>query len=51
VEQQYFPQQLDLSVNAPKTKSQIRLSYKQFDLLDRLNLGYTIPEGFKLITP
>lgn len=51
VEQQYFPQQLDLSVNAPKTKSQIRLSYKQFDLLDRLNLGYTIPEGFKPITP
>lgn len=51
VQQQYFPEQLDLSVNAPKAKTQIRLSYKQFDLPDRLSFVYTIPEGFKRITP
>ena len=48
---QYFPQQMTLSVNTPKSKTQISLNFKQFDLLQRLNFGYAIPEGFKSITP
>ncbi len=48
---QYFPDRLNLSVDAPKTQTQISLSFKQFDLLDRLNFGYAIPDGFKSIAP
>mgnify|MGYP003333076026 FL=1 len=51
VAQQYFPEQLNLSVNTPKSATQIKLSFKQFDLLERLNFGYSIPDGFKQIVP
>lgn len=51
VGQRHFPKQLSISVNTPKSKTQIRLNYKQFDLLDRLNFGFVIPKGFKPVTP
>jgi len=49
--QQYFPERLNLLVSTPKARTQIKLSFKQFDLLDRMNFGYEIPEGFKKMSP
>lgn len=49
--QQLFPEQLNLLVNTPKSRTQIKLSYKQLDLLDRINFSYEIPRGFKKIMP
>lgn len=51
VAEQYFPEQLNLSVTAPRTKTDIKLTFRKFDLLDRLNFGFAVPQGFKQITP
>lgn len=49
--EQYFPEQLNLLVSTPKARTEIKLSFKQFDLLDRMNFRYEIPQGFKKMSP
>jgi hypothetical protein len=38
-------------VFTPKARTEIKLSFKQFDLLDRMNFRYEIPQGFKKMSP
>ncbi len=51
IAEQHFPKQLSLFLKSSDATTAIRLDLKQIDLLDRLNFGFEIPKGFKVIDP